>query len=51
MSLLTVMAGVAAVEALDEATGVRATLKWPNDVVVDAPARRRASSPASWRKA
>jgi BirA family biotin operon repressor/biotin-[acetyl-CoA-carboxylase] ligase len=37
MSLLTVMAGVAAVEALDEATGVRATLKWPNDVVVDAP--------------
>ena len=37
MSLLTVMAGVAAVEALDEATGVRATLKWPNDVVVEAP--------------
>ena len=37
MSLLTVMAGVAAVEALDEATGGRATLKWPNDVVVDAP--------------
>ena len=37
MSLLTVMAGVAAVEAIDEATGVRATLKWPNDVVVEAP--------------
>ena len=37
MSLLTVMAGVAAVEALDQATGVRATLKWPNDVVVEAP--------------
>jgi BirA family biotin operon repressor/biotin-[acetyl-CoA-carboxylase] ligase len=37
MSLLTVMAGVATVEALDEATGVRATLKWPNDVVVESP--------------
>ena len=37
MSLLTVMAGVAAVEAIHEATGVRATLKWPNDVVVEAP--------------
>ena len=37
MSLLTVMAGVAAVEALAEATGVRATLKWPNDVVVESP--------------
>ena len=37
MSLLTVMAGVAAVEAIEEATGVRAALKWPNDVVVDVP--------------
>jgi BirA family biotin operon repressor/biotin-[acetyl-CoA-carboxylase] ligase len=37
MSLLTVMAGVAAVEAIHEATSVRATLKWPNDVVVEAP--------------
>lgn len=37
MSLLTVMAGVAAVEAIADATGVRATLKWPNDVVVEAP--------------
>jgi BirA family transcriptional regulator, biotin operon repressor / biotin---[acetyl-CoA-carboxylase] ligase len=36
MSLLTVMAGVAAVEAIADATGVRATLKWPNDVVVEA---------------
>ena len=37
MGLLTVMAGVAAVEALADATGVRATLKWPNDVVVETP--------------
>jgi BirA family biotin operon repressor/biotin-[acetyl-CoA-carboxylase] ligase len=37
MSLLTVMAGVAAVEAIGDATGVRATLKWPNDVVVESP--------------
>jgi BirA family biotin operon repressor/biotin-[acetyl-CoA-carboxylase] ligase len=45
MSLLTVMAGVAAVEAIVDATGVRATLKWPNDLVVeapDAPARKLA---------
>jgi BirA family transcriptional regulator, biotin operon repressor / biotin---[acetyl-CoA-carboxylase] ligase len=37
MALLTVMAGVAVVEALADAAGVRATLKWPNDVVVEAP--------------
>ncbi|MEO5823803.1 MAG: biotin--[acetyl-CoA-carboxylase] ligase [Vicinamibacteraceae bacterium] len=45
MTLLTVMAGVAAVEAIVDATGVRATLKWPNDVVVDtagAPPRKLA---------
>jgi len=36
MTLLTVMAGVAVVEAIVDATGVRATLKWPNDVVVEA---------------
>ena len=36
MGLLTVMAGVAAVEAIADATGVRAALKWPNDVVVEA---------------
>ena len=45
MSLLTVMAGVATVEALDQAAGVRATLKWPNDVVVestDRPTRKLA---------
>jgi BirA family biotin operon repressor/biotin-[acetyl-CoA-carboxylase] ligase len=36
-SLLTVMAGVAAVEAIADAAGVRATLKWPNDVVVETP--------------
>jgi BirA family biotin operon repressor/biotin-[acetyl-CoA-carboxylase] ligase len=37
MSLLTVMAGVAVVEAIADATGVRAALKWPNDVVIEAP--------------
>ena len=37
MRLLTVMAGVAAVEAIADATGVRATLKWPNDVVIESP--------------
>ena len=37
MSLLTVMAGVAVVEAIADATGLRATLKWPNDVVIDTP--------------
>jgi BirA family biotin operon repressor/biotin-[acetyl-CoA-carboxylase] ligase len=37
MPLLTVLAGVAVVEALADAAGVRATLKWPNDVVVEAP--------------
>ena len=45
MSLLTVMAGVAVVEASADATGVRATLKWPNDVVVEtdgAPPRKLA---------
>jgi BirA family transcriptional regulator, biotin operon repressor / biotin---[acetyl-CoA-carboxylase] ligase len=38
MSLLTVMAGVAVVEAIADATGLRATLKWPNDVVIETPA-------------
>jgi BirA family biotin operon repressor/biotin-[acetyl-CoA-carboxylase] ligase len=45
MALLTVMAGVAAAEAILDATAVRATLKWPNDVVVEragAPARKLA---------
>ncbi len=37
MALLTVMAGVATVEAILDAAAVRATLKWPNDVVVEAP--------------
>jgi BirA family biotin operon repressor/biotin-[acetyl-CoA-carboxylase] ligase len=44
--LLSVMAGVATVEAIADATGVRATLKWPNDLVVErtpgAPARKLA---------
>jgi BirA family biotin operon repressor/biotin-[acetyl-CoA-carboxylase] ligase len=33
--LLSVMAGVATVEAIADAIGVRATLKWPNDLVVE----------------
>jgi BirA family biotin operon repressor/biotin-[acetyl-CoA-carboxylase] ligase len=44
--LLSVMAGVAAVEAIADATGVRATLKWPNDLVIErgpgVPARKLA---------
>jgi BirA family biotin operon repressor/biotin-[acetyl-CoA-carboxylase] ligase len=35
MALLTVLAGVATVEALADAAGVRATLKWPNDVMIE----------------
>jgi len=35
MALLTVMAGVATVEAIADASGVRAVLKWPNDVVIE----------------
>jgi BirA family biotin operon repressor/biotin-[acetyl-CoA-carboxylase] ligase len=45
MALLTVMAGVATVEAIADATAVRATLKWPNDVMIDGgagPARKLA---------
>ncbi|MDT0166739.1 biotin--[acetyl-CoA-carboxylase] ligase [Actinotalea sp. AC32] len=33
---LPLVAGLAVVGALDEAAGVRAVLKWPNDVLVDA---------------
>jgi BirA family transcriptional regulator, biotin operon repressor / biotin---[acetyl-CoA-carboxylase] ligase len=33
--LLTMMAGVAAAQALRRATGVPVTLKWPNDVMVE----------------
>ncbi len=36
--LLPLVAGLAAVEALDTAAGVAAALKWPNDVVVTSPA-------------
>lgn len=39
-SLLTLMTGVAVAEGIRRATGVAVTLKWPNDVIVD----------ASWRK-
>ena len=52
MSLLTVMAGVAAVRRSTTRRASAPTLKWPNDVVVErAGARRRASWPASWPKA
>jgi BirA family biotin operon repressor/biotin-[acetyl-CoA-carboxylase] ligase len=34
-SLLTIMAGVAAAEAIRRVTGAPVTLKWPNDVIVD----------------
>jgi len=37
-SLVTLMAGVALAEAIDEATGLRVAIKWPNDLVV---ARRK----------
>jgi BirA family biotin operon repressor/biotin-[acetyl-CoA-carboxylase] ligase len=37
-ALLTIMAGVAAAQGLRRATGVPATLKWPNDVMVEADA-------------
>jgi BirA family biotin operon repressor/biotin-[acetyl-CoA-carboxylase] ligase len=39
-TLLTLMAGVAVAEGIRRATGVAVTLKWPNDVIVE----------ASWRK-
>jgi BirA family biotin operon repressor/biotin-[acetyl-CoA-carboxylase] ligase len=45
--VLTLMAGVAVVEAVSRAAGVRAMLKWPNDVVIEGaagkggPARRK----------
>jgi BirA family biotin operon repressor/biotin-[acetyl-CoA-carboxylase] ligase len=35
--LITLMAGVAAVDAVASATGVRATLEWPNDLAIAAP--------------
>lgn len=39
-SLLTLMAGVAVAEGVERATGLRAGLKWPNDLVIEAPAGR-----------
>jgi BirA family biotin operon repressor/biotin-[acetyl-CoA-carboxylase] ligase len=35
--LVTVAAGLAAIDALDQVAGFRPGLKWPNDVVVEAP--------------
>jgi BirA family biotin operon repressor/biotin-[acetyl-CoA-carboxylase] ligase len=49
--LLTLAAGVAVAEAIEQATGVRADLKWPNDLVVE---RWRASgasgAPGEWSR-
>lgn len=39
-ALLTLAAGVAAVRAIGETTGLRADLKWPNDVVTADPPRK-----------
>ena len=39
-SLLTLMAGVAVAEGVERATGLRVGLKWPNDLVIEAPAGR-----------
>jgi BirA family transcriptional regulator, biotin operon repressor / biotin---[acetyl-CoA-carboxylase] ligase len=55
MSLLTIMAGVATVDAIRRVTGAPVTLKWPNDVIIDArdlgdPRSDEADSPPSWRK-
>ena len=38
---VTLMAGVALAEAIRQATGLAAELKWPNDVVLTRPGRRR----------
>ena len=37
MALLTIAAGVAIAEGIENATGLPASLKWPNDVMVAAP--------------
>ncbi len=34
-SIVSLLAGIALVEALDEVTGIAADLKWPNDLLVD----------------
>jgi len=37
---LTMLAGLAAAEAIEQVTGLRVGLKWPNDVVIEQEARR-----------
>lgn len=55
-SLITLMAGVAAARGIREATGVPVTLKWPNDVIVEAEAIGSeltggpGAAPRRWRK-
>ena len=46
--VVTLLAGVAVVEAVQATAGVAAELKWPNDVVVMQ--RGRAASAGGWRK-
>ena len=43
--LLPLAAGLAASDALSEATGLAVLLKWPNDLVIDGPARGGAPGP------
>jgi len=33
--VITLMAGVAAVDAIEKSTGVKSALKWPNDIIID----------------
>jgi BirA family biotin operon repressor/biotin-[acetyl-CoA-carboxylase] ligase len=47
-SWLPLVAGLAVVDALALTAGLEARLKWPNDVLVDAP--RGAPSPPGWHK-
>jgi len=39
---LTMLAGLVAAEAVEQVTGLRVGLKWPNDVVIEQEARRKA---------
>lgn len=45
---LSLVAGLAAHDAVRSVAGVPAHLKWPNDLVVDSAACGGASGPASW---
>jgi BirA family biotin operon repressor/biotin-[acetyl-CoA-carboxylase] ligase len=58
-TLLTLMAGLATAEGVESATGLHASMKWPNDLVVTTPRRApgtagippaRDTPPGRWRK-